>query len=702
MAQMINTNIASLNSQNSLTKSQSSLTTSLQRLSSGLRINSAKDDAAGLAISERMNGQIKGMNQAVRNANDAVSMSQTAEGGMQEVSNILLRMRELAVQSANDTNSASDRSAIQDEVNQLTSEIDRISGAAEFNGIKLLDGSAGKRTFQVGANADQNISFSLGEVSTSSLRLGGSSTGVGGLTSGRITADGAYDSQLKINGTSIDFNDAGTDDSIGEYVTAINKKTAETGVTATAFNRVEGTKGATGAVTGMTITVETADGSATATSAAITAKDMNDLVEKINSQAIGVTASLGKDGQLVLSNETGGKITVANSDKSGIDAEDYEGYLSLTSNDGSKISVSGSVSSLAADDTNPLSKFGFNETAGTNSVKAMGELLITADAANAGAGMTSATTDLNTAQGSYDPDTVAVDDRLTINGVEIGKTASGTAMDKAAAINALTDQTGVSATARTELKLELNFAGTGTPRGTININGVDADISGANIGAVVTEINTNSGVQTLGITASADENGMLVLTSESGQDIFVANNDIAGTGAAGILNAFLPNGTKVEVDDGGGVPNTGTIAARGVLTLEATSASAITIAGDKTTALDLFGFTAQGGAEAANNGKLSVATQADANEAIKRIDDAIGKVTTMRAQMGAVQNRFSSVVSSLQTSSENITAARSRIVDADFAAETANMTRAQILQQAGTAMLAQANQLPNGVLSLLR
>src|SRR3954451_24867874 len=156
MPQFINTNISSLNAQRNLNSSQTSLATSLQRLSSGLRINSAKDDAAGLAISERMTAQIKGLNQAVRNANDGISLSQTAEGDLVQITNNLQRMRELSVQSANATNSSSDRAAIQAEVSALTTEIDRVAKNSSFNGVKLLDGSFSAQTFQVGANTTSN------------------------------------------------------------------------------------------------------------------------------------------------------------------------------------------------------------------------------------------------------------------------------------------------------------------------------------------------------------------------------------------------------------------------------------------------------------------------------------------------------------------------------------------------------------------
>jgi flagellin len=171
MALTINTNVMSLNAQRNLSKSQGALSKSMQRLSSGLRINSAKDDAAGLAISDRMTAQIRGLNQAARNANDGISLAQTAEGALQESTNILQRMRELAVQSANDTNSSSDRQSLEDEVNQLQAELDRIAQTTTFNGKNVIDGSMTNATFQVGANAgtNQTISFSIDSAQAADL-----------------------------------------------------------------------------------------------------------------------------------------------------------------------------------------------------------------------------------------------------------------------------------------------------------------------------------------------------------------------------------------------------------------------------------------------------------------------------------------------------------------------------------------------------
>src|SRR5437867_4487603 len=166
MPQTINTNLASLNAQRNLNTSQMSLATSMQRLSSGLRVNSAKDDAAGLAIAERMNAQVKGMNVAIRNANDAISLSQTAEGALGKVGDMLQRMRELAVQSANATNSAADRTSLDAEYQQLGSEITRTLSTTKFNGIAILAGGAGAQQFQVGANAGDTVTVTTTNMST--------------------------------------------------------------------------------------------------------------------------------------------------------------------------------------------------------------------------------------------------------------------------------------------------------------------------------------------------------------------------------------------------------------------------------------------------------------------------------------------------------------------------------------------------------
>ena len=241
MPQIVNTNIASLNAQRNLNSSQSSLQVSLQRLSSGLRINSAKDDAAGLAITERFNAQIRGLNQAARNANDGISLAQTAEGDLGQITNNLQRIRELAVQSANASNSASDRSALNSEAQQLISEIDRVSQASSFNGVKLLDGTFSSQAFQVGANGTANDQITISSISSART------TALGGVTQASITSSapnttalGATD--VVINGVAIGASSA----SSGRLSTASNSASAI--AKAAAINAASGTTGVTAQV----------------------------------------------------------------------------------------------------------------------------------------------------------------------------------------------------------------------------------------------------------------------------------------------------------------------------------------------------------------------------------------------------------------------------------------------------------------------
>ncbi|MBI5590626.1 MAG: flagellin [Deltaproteobacteria bacterium] len=632
MAMTINTNMASLNAQRNLTKTQSALNVSLGRLSSGLRINSAKDDAAGTAISNRFTAQIKGMDQAVRNANDGISMLQTSEGGMQEVTTILQRMRELAVQASNDTNSASDRASLQGEMDQLYSEIDRISGATQFNGVGLLDGSGGTKTFQIGANSGQTISVALRSTKTQDLNLNGYSK-LGELNSGRVGALNA--TGLAINGTAIGAATAAT---AKAGAAAINLKTGDTGVTATAYNTLKGAGGNSGIVTGLTINGDTISASG----------NMTELVDNINRDAAGVTATLNKDGSLTLSNDTGDDIVVgggAGVANSGLTADTYHGYISLTDDGNQAISITAKTGYTAAD----VNKWGFNISTGSTAVtgKAVSSVALAAG-------------------------------DLVINGVSVGASTGSSAGDKAAAINLVKATTGVTASATTEVKLTVDMAkvtASSLAATDLNINGSSVDLTGAsNMDAVVTAINA----AVKGVVASADTDGKLVLTSVSGLDIKVtdAKSLMGGTNTTrGTISLTSDTGADIKIS--------GTAASSG--------ASA-----------QIAGFAEQGGSSEAVGQGLSVETLANANNAIDRIDDALNKVADNRAELGAVQNRLDSTISNLQNASENFSAANGRIIDADFAKETASMSKQQIMMQAGVAMLAQAKQLPQQVLQLLQ
>ncbi|OIJ41544.1 flagellin N-terminal helical domain-containing protein [Massilia timonae] len=490
MASVINTNVASLNSQRNLSTSQASLNTSIQRLSSGLRINSAKDDAAGLAISDRMQSQIKGMTQATRNANDGVSMAQTAEGALSSSGDILQRIRELAVQSSNSSNSASDRKALQTEVTQLTSELNRIANTTEFNGQKLMDGSMGTANFQVGANAGQLISMNGSNFTTTTYgnnRLAENAPeaikGTGAFTGGDVTINGSGGSEK------ITIADG---DSAKTTAAQINKLSGDTGVTATA--KTEAVLGAT------------ANSSYTFS------------LESDNDEAVTISFSMG----------------------SAADANGYAAAISAFNAQSAKTGVTAS----------------YDATAG-------GLKLTHADG-----------NDIKLTNTSTDATTTA-----TLASVKTDGTAGATPQTLAGAS--------------------------------------DADDS---VGTV---------------------KGSLTLDSENSFSVVDEDSDfaLAGSGGASELKSVAD---------------------------------------------------------------LDISTFAGAQAAIKTADAALASVNSKRAEYGALQSRFESAISNLGSSTENLSASRSRIVDTDFAAETANMTRGQILQQAGTSMLAQANSLPNGVLSLLR
>jgi flagellin len=490
MSSVINTNVASLNAQRNLSASQSSLNTSIQRLSSGLRINSAKDDAAGLAISDRMNSQIKGMTQAVRNANDGVSMAQTAEGALSSSGDMLQRIRELAVQSSNSSNSASDRKALQTEVTQLTSELNRVANTTQFNGQNLLDGTMGTANFQVGANANQLISMTGANFKTQSY---GNNTD---------TSDGLIDASG--TGAAISSNSFKIDGPQGSATTANIKAGGSAKDAADAINTVSGTTG--------------------------------------------VSASAQTNALLT---GTGG--------------QSYN--LSLTSDNSTAVNITFSVGGSAT-----------------------------------------------------------------------------TADDYAAAISAFNAQS-----AKT------------------------------------------------GVTASYDAtNGGLKLTNATGSDISLVENDSSTAATLAAYKAVPPGspaGTVAGITAPSNLSTTAT-AAKGNITLDSNGSFATTDNGTG------FGLTASSNLDKVSD--IDVSTFDGAQKAIKTADAALAKVNDQRAQLGALQSRFDSTISNLQSTNENLSASRSRIVDTDFASETANMTRGQILQQAGTSMLAQANSLPNGVLSLLR
>lgn len=471
MALTVNTNVASLNTQKNLNRASEALSTTMQRLSSGLKINSAKDDAAGLQISNRLTSQINGLNVAIKNANDGISIAQTAEGAMQESTNILQRMRELALQSANGSNSDEDRASLQQEFNALSGELTRIASTTSFGGRNLLDGSFSSTSFQIGANANQTVSFSLSSVAAKDLK---------GTYSNASTTGGATDLSASVVGDVVTVGEAPIDDA-----------------------SVIGSAGSF-TVNGQSVTFADTD-------------DVDTILAAIDTA-------------------TGGDVT---------GAVDANGRITLTSANGESIELAdatgGSLASL---------------------------------------GLSAGTTEA----------TLQSDTSVTLNGTEI-KLRKGSDMD-----------------------------------------------------SIVTTINTAS----TGVTASKNDDGTLTLSSE---DDFTVADGASGTGLA-------------------------------ALGLTAGSNTAVT---QETTVSN-----------------LDISSVEGSQIAVQVLDGAMQQIDSERAKLGAVQNRFDSTVSNLQNIAENASSARSRIQDADFAAETAELTKQQTLQQASTAILAQANQLPSSVLSLLQ
>lgn len=485
MALGINTNVASLNAQNQLSKSQGMNDQALQRLSSGLRINSAKDDAAGLAISTRFQSQISGLNVATRNANDGISLAQTAEGALDEITNNLQRIRELAVQSANATNSASDRAALDQEVQQRISEIDRIASQTAFNGLKVLDGNFGTAAFQVGANAGETISVNLSQ--------------------------GARATQ------------------IGQIA------------------ELESGRGDLNALSGS------------------------------------------------------GTIKVGNSSAVTIEA-----------------SVEGTEAGQSAN----------SAFAKAEAIRAAGVAGLTVEANN------SAEFTVATVQGAAGEEFA-----LEINGVNV-------------------------------------------------FSGYEADASGDLTGeAIKNAINANS--RETGVTASLD-GGTLTLNAEDGRDI-VINQTNDGTGgltgdADNVIGAAIGTVDSTSVNVG---------------TLTLSAAEAIEVDGDGQ-AMGFASDTFVISKDTTSLKQVQIDTVAGANDAIKRVDSALTTINALRGDLGAIQNRFESTIANLGTTVENLSASNSRILDADFAAETANLAKSQVLQQAGISVLAQANARPQQVLSLLQ
>ncbi len=709
MTSIVNTNIGSLNAQRNLGKSQITQQTAMQRLSSGLRINSAKDDAAGLSISDRMTSQIKGLNQATRNANDGISLAQTAEGALGEITNSLQRLRELSVQSANATNTASDRGAIQQEADQLLQEIDRVAGQTEFNGTKLLDGSFKNKNFQIGANAGQTITIGMTRSTTDTLGTGDASS-ITGRANASIAGNSAsqplmVSGDVSINGVTVGSSVATADNKSFSFngssaiakVAAFNAASSQTGVTATVnATEVEG-RAMTGAATDGAIVINGVSTSAvfTTTDTSATRQSVITAINSLSDQT-GVTAvDTGTDAG-------GVKLTAADGRNITIGFDNSASTTALTS-------ASTGLAFNGTDLTTPTDKTdaGYQTYFGTYTLSSAKDISI-----DEGTGTISNT---GLQAGNYAPqvaytsssalttNTAFTAGDFKVNGVLIGSTLGSadkassalkdnSAISKAAAINSISAQSGV--TAKVNTNSTLGTVATAGATGTISINGFNTGTittSGTDFASdratVVQSINAISG-QT-GVTAidTNDNTKGIKLQAADGRNIVVdaATGGFAGDGTD---NGLIADGSY-----------TGSITLSSATSFKIESGTTGT---DVTTTLGLEVGTYGSGKSGQSLNSIDLTTAEGATAALTAIDNALKSVNSSRGTLGAVQNRFTSTISSLQTTSENLTSARSRIQDADFAAESAELSRSQVLQQAGTAMLAQANTSSQGVLSLLR
>lgn len=546
---IINSNISSLNTQRKLASTNVGLSTTMERLSSGLRINSAKDDAAGLSISDRMTAQINGLNQARRNANDGISVAQTAEGAMQTSTDILQRIRTLSVQSANDTNSTADRTALQAEVSQLLAEFDRVATTTQFNGLNLLDGSFSKTQFQVGANANQTIAFGISSSKTTdmaSFETGAytSATTAGIMVASQAASDGAAASA---GGTANRF--------IAQTLTIKSK--------------------------GMSGTVDLG------ASTGVNGMSAKDIASRVNANATytgGVTARAETYAFLSLSN---GTQQAAVSFR--LNGESIQAYSSNAGSD-----VDGLVTAI-------------NDASGKTGVVAQ-------------------KVDNPGSSGTYRVQLFAADGR------DISLTEAAVSTSNAA---------GASWGNGNVMQLQGAYDSNGT------ITAVGATAAGA----------TAAGAQTLNVGGNTAARNSTV----GGRVIF--NSDVAFT-----IDTSATN----------------------------TTAGLLAVTGNGSVS------QAQGGAKGSSLATVDIRTANGANKALSIVDAALARISSSRSNLGALQNRFQMTIENLQTSAENLSASRSRIRDADFAEETSNLSRWQVLQQAGTAMLSQANQRPQSALQLLQ
>ncbi len=690
MAMVINSNIQALNAQRHLNSSLVDQNKAAERLASGMRINSAADDAAGLAIANRMTSQVRGLDQAIRNANDGVSLIQTAEGGLGETTNILQRMRELSIQSANGIYDTGNRDTLNAEVQQLKAEIDRIAETTTFNGLNILDGSLGKVGLQIGEQANQTIDLNIQDVGTDKLGTGSSDVDFLGAPGALDEFEGSGDAtdtlavgDILINGqsivkTEIDLQNAG--ETQQDIIDAINDNVK--GVTANTFTENTADDIGTGFLAiGETLTITATNLDSTTVVIEIeNTIDLQEMVDQINVKSSGVVeASIDDDGKLVVAGEGLASILMADASAGALAtghasaSENAKAAIGLSSEDG--ITIERGTTGTLED----LTWLGFRET---NTAGTLEGINVNATAF---------------AQGD-----------MTINGVEIGASVDGTLLEKLAAINLKSDETGVTAKAYTSMTINVDAAGSGSLQAGDNfsLNGIDV-VGAATVGGLITSIN-NVTVST-GLTAREVGDGFII--EGNVVSIQLGDESVAG-GGGGVVTDTFNGGTETFVEgDNEAAGTAGTALAdgnnviNGGIQLTSDDGKVMSVVSKDSLAAQTTGFLNSNASTAALSSSvdsIDISTVAGANKAIDILSNAIETVSEVRGELGAVSNRLAHTVSNLSNVSENASAAKSQIMDADFAVESGNLSRAQVLQQAGNAMLAQANARPQQVLSLLQ
>ncbi len=710
MSIAINTNLNALFAQAADTTASKSQSLAMQRLSTGLRINSAKDDAAGLAISNRMTSTINGLSMAIRNANDGINMAQTADGALSQTTSILQRMRELAVQASNASNSADNRASMQQEVSQLKTQIDQIAQTTNFNDINLLDGSANKLDLQIGANQGQTMTMNFDSAQTKDIGVGSiatltsnASSTVSKMVSGDLTINGVQVGASLATSDNVSYETTSGDraSSAIAKAAAINAVSAQSGVTATVnATSVNGSTMTVVASTG-TITINgvtTASFATSGTDAGISRQTVVGAINNISSQT-GVTAIdtgdmihgvqlFAKDGRnITLSTTLSTNATgLANST-----AATYTGTYTLASATNSPITLGSGIGNNIANSGLTIGTYAANTSQVVTTTRATAAI---APATGTTGLLDGSSLKLN---GVVIGAALASDD-MSSDTSSAGSTKSASAIAIAAAINKSTGLTGVSAVAQANTITGTSF--TASNFTAIKLNGVTINANNmttytrADVANLVNRYTGQTGV-------SASDNGKgITYTAADGRNIELAVVSAAGNGSAiGLASA----NTNVAV--GATATTTSAVTTYAQVALQSSNQFTIQSGTSGDANLNKLGFTVGtfGGSNAGLKIKdIDISTQAGAQSALNSIDAAIKTVSANQSRAGAFLNRLDAVVSNLTTQNTNMTASRSSILDTDYSTETTNLAKSQIISQAATAMLAQANQSAQSVLSLLK